>query len=133
MRGLVRAGALALMLAGPAVAQDCGDDADQAALNQCADKAFAAADATLNDRYKAIMARLADDPDTRKLLVTAQRAWLDFRDKECRFAASGVEGGSIEPMIVSGCRQALTEARVAALEVYLACEEGDLSCPVPAE
>lgn len=34
-------------------------------------------------------------------------------------------------MLLAGCLAELTEARAAQLDAYLACEEGDLSCPVP--
>jgi hypothetical protein len=36
-------------------------------------------------------------------------------------------------MLVSGCLRGLTEARTEQLGSYLECEEGDMSCPVPAE
>ena len=73
--------------------------------------------------------------NTRSHLVAGrpQRAWIAFRDAECKFASSGVEGGSVQPMIHSGCLQGLTDARVTQLGSYLKCEEGDLSCPVPGQ
>lgn len=121
---------VALASAPHAEAEDCSGATDQAALNQCADTAYRAADAALNERYRQIVARLEDNPDAHKLLVAAQRAWIDFRDRECAFAASGVAGGSIYPMIVSDCLTTLTEARSAQLANYLDCEEGDLGCPI---
>lgn len=90
------------------------------------------ADKKLNAEYKKIEARLQDDPDTKKLLVEAQRKWIAFRDAECKFQASGVEGGSVYPDILAACEAGLTEARVQDFDRYLSCEEGDLSCPVPA-
>ncbi len=130
----LRAAALALAFAAAAPmasvrAADCTGD-DQASLDQCADEAYKAADATLNKQFKEIEGRLSDSPDAKKLLVAAQRAWIAFRDNECAFAASGVDGGSVYPMIVSDCLAGLTEARSAQFKEYLSCEEGDLSCPV---
>jgi uncharacterized protein YecT (DUF1311 family) len=127
--------ALLLLAAGAcpdlATAQDCGGAASQAELSMCADADYRAADAALNVAYREVEARLADLPDTRHLLVAAQRAWIAFRDASCAFAASGVEGGSIYPMILSQCLAGTTRDRTADLAAYLDCAEGDLSCPVP--
>lgn len=132
------AGALAILIplgiAGAAAAdEDCGNFNTQSEMNDCAAKNYRAADAALGSIYKKVVARLKDDPDGLKLLKDAERAWIAFRDAECSFASSGVEGGSIQPMIEAECFQAQTEARTAMLKTYLACEEGDLSCPLPPE
>lgn len=113
-------------------ADECGNASDQATMNQCADKAYRASDARLNDLYRQIRARLKDDKDTTRILVSAQKAWIAYRDAECNFASSGVAQGSMYPMILAGCLDDLTQNRVASLKIYLNCEEGDLSCPVPA-
>lgn len=118
-------------LAPAAWAEDCANASDQATMNECADKAFKASDTELNALYKQIEARLKDDQDKTKLLVSAQKAWIAFRDAECDFSATGVAGGSVYPMIVLQCRDGLTQNRVKDFKNYLSCEEGDLSCPVP--
>ena len=100
-------------------------------MNACADQAFMKSDAALNAAYKQIMARLADDAATKRLLMTAQRAWLKFRDAECTFVASASSGGTIYPMILAQCRDEITKGRTKVLQSYLNCQEGDLSCPVP--
>ena len=111
-------------------ADDCSDAPDQASMNECAGKLLKAADTELNAKYKEIETRLID-PDTRKMFVKSQRAWIAFRDAECEFQTSGVSGGSIYPTIYAQCMTALTNARLSDFSVYLNCEEGDLSCPVP--
>ncbi|KGM33283.1 lysozyme inhibitor LprI family protein [Inquilinus limosus] len=121
-----------LLAALPAAAQqDCPDDS-QAGLNQCAGDAYKKADAALNAAYKQVMARLKDSEAAAKSLVAAQRAWIAYRDAECDFMSSGVEGGSARPMIVAQCLEQLTTRRADDLKALLNCEEGDLSCPVPA-
>jgi uncharacterized protein YecT (DUF1311 family) len=126
----------AVVLAMPtfAFAQDkCYDAAkDQPALNACADAASKKSDKELNELYKQIEARLNDDADTRKLLVQAQRDWVKFRDAECSFQTAEAAGGSMMPMLTAQCMDGLTQSRVKAFEGYLKCEEGDMSCPVPA-
>ncbi|MEI2299587.1 lysozyme inhibitor LprI family protein [Ensifer sp. MJa1] len=115
----------------PAMAADCADAIDQATMNECADKALRVSDAELNSLYKQMALRLKDDQDAAKLLVSAQKAWIAFRDAECSFSASGVDGGSAYPMVLVQCRDGLTRKRVADFKAYLACPEGDLSCPLP--
>jgi len=124
--------AAALLLASSAAfAQDCPDDS-QAGLNQCAGDAYKKADAALNATYKQVMARLKDSEAAAKSLIAAQRAWIAYRDAECDFMSSGVEGGSARPMVVAQCLEQLTTQRADDLKALLNCEEGDLSCPVPA-
>lgn len=116
-----------------ALSQECNPaDESQAGMNICAAAGFKAEDARLNKTYREIVKRLADDADGKKLLVTAQRDWIAFRDAECVFATAGTAGGSIHPMMVSDCLAGLTKMRTAQLATYLDCEEGDMSCPVPA-
>jgi uncharacterized protein YecT (DUF1311 family) len=112
-------------------AVDCANANDQATMNQCAGQDFKAADKELNTVYQQITGRLKDNPDGKKLLVSAQRAWLGFRDAECKFSSSGVTGGSVYPWVYSSCLTGVTKVRVEALKQYLKCEEGDMSCPVP--
>ncbi|AJO79726.1 MULTISPECIES: lysozyme inhibitor LprI family protein [Pseudomonas] len=119
------------VLIAPAQADDCANATTQTTMNQCAAKQHEAADKELNRLYQRITQRLKDNPQGQRLLVDAQRAWLAFRDTECKFAASGVAGGSVYPLIYSNCTTDLTKARVEAFKTYLKCPEGDLSCPVP--
>ncbi|WP_223480729.1 MULTISPECIES: lysozyme inhibitor LprI family protein [unclassified Pseudomonas] len=114
-------------------AVDCDNATDQATMNQCAAQQNKAADKELNALYQQINARLKDSPESKKQLIGAQRAWIGFRDAECKFSASGVEGGSVYPLIYSNCITDLTKARVEAFKTYLKCQEGDLSCPVPGQ
>ncbi len=120
-----------LMFTSMAFAVDCDNASDQATMNQCAAQQNAAADKELNALYQQITSRLKSKPDSKKQLVGAQRAWVAFRDAECKFSASGVEGGSVYPLIYSNCTTELTKARVQTFKQYLKCQEGDLSCPVP--
>ncbi|MBV7570376.1 lysozyme inhibitor LprI family protein [Pseudomonas sp. PDM27] len=120
-----------LLFTSMAVAVDCENASDQATMNQCAAQQNAAADKELNALYQQITSRFKGNPDNKKLLVGAQRAWVAFRDAECKFSASGVEGGSVYPLIYSNCVTQLTKARVQTFKNYLKCQEGDMSCPVP--
>ena len=125
--------ALGMALLGGAVqAREYGGQTSQAAMSECAGQAYRKSDAALNAAYREIVARLADDEAGRGRLQAAQRAWLAFRDAECAFATAASADGSIHPYLRATCIETLTAARLDQLQAYLACEEGDLSCPVPA-
>jgi uncharacterized protein YecT (DUF1311 family) len=113
-------------------AEPCDSNRSQAELNNCYGAAYKKSDAILNDLYQQLLVRLKNDQVTTKLLGSAQKAWLTFRDAECAFSSSGVSGGTIYPMIHAICLDSLTTKRIADFKTYLKCEEGDLSCPVPA-
>ncbi len=113
-------------------ADDCANAGDQATMNRCADEAYRASDARLNDLYRQIRTRLKDDRETTRMLVAAQKAWVAYRDAECNFASSGAAQGSMYPMTLAGCLDGLTQSRLASFKAYLNCEEGDPACPVPA-
>ncbi len=127
---LVLAG-MAATLSAPARALDCDNATDQASLNYCAGRAYNEADNRLNDLYRVLKERLRAEPNRLARLVSAQRAWIGFRDLECAFAASSVEGGSAHSMANADCLRARTEQRIEALKAYESCEEGDMTCPVP--
>jgi uncharacterized protein YecT (DUF1311 family) len=121
-----------LSMTSSARAADCGADATQTDLDVCAAQAFKKADAQLNADYRQILDRLKGDSATTKLFVGAEKAWIGFRDAECAFATSRSADGSIYPMLEAQCWTGLTQRRLSDLAAYLTCEEGDLSCPVPA-
>ena len=120
------------VFAGPACAQVpalCSNASTQTAMNQCAGKAMAKADAELNALYGQLMAKV--DPKTKDMAREAQRAWLTFRDKECvsRTGGGPDQGGTIWPALYLECKVALTQARSKDLAEQVKCPGGDLSCP----
>ncbi|KVM03612.1 hypothetical protein WJ56_10895 [Burkholderia ubonensis] len=125
---------LLLAVAANAHAQaNCANAADQASMSACAERAYRKSDAELNRAYEAVTARVRANRPLAEKLVSAQRAWVAYRDAECGFSSAGAEGGSVHPMVVSMCLDDLTKARTESLQGYLSCEEGDLACPVPAK
>jgi uncharacterized protein YecT (DUF1311 family) len=122
---------LALALQGSLDAQarehHCSDPQNQMDMNFCADIDFQRADAELNAAWREAIAsarssdreidRRSDQrPPQEAKLREAQRAWLIFRDAQC--TVEGYEearGGSMEPMVFSGCRARLTRERIAQL------------------
>ncbi|MGO4563764.1 lysozyme inhibitor LprI family protein [Rhizobium sp. 2YAF20] len=120
--------ALSILFAfGPARADDaadCGNAATQMDMNSCSDQDYQAADAELNAQYKKTRAAMLEldtglDASLRgaeKALLAGQRAWIDYRDGECEAEGFQARGGSMEPMLVSGCKATLTRARTKELK-----------------
>ena len=96
---------------------DCNNPSTQTAMNLCTDLRYEAADRTLNRAYQALVPNLS--AMRRQKLTDAQLRWIKFRDTECTFVGSLVEGGSMQPMIVSGCKGQITQQRTTDLEAYL--------------
>ena len=107
---------------------DCANANTQSDMNICATADAAQADSALNLVYGKVMKRVTD-PQAKKLLRDAERAWISYRTAECDFVGFSTTGGSIQPMIIAGCLADIARQRTKALEAYLTCEEGDLSCP----
>lgn len=109
------AAVLSAMLAAPAAGKDlCADPQTQTDMNQCALQEAQRADGRLNAAYKALIAQL--DPLRTAKLKMAQRAWIDYRDSECAFQASEAEGGTMAPMLMSGCLATLSDQRTKQLQ-----------------
>lgn len=129
---------LLLMLAQPAELPECdqerADSGNQGAMNQCAYRDYLIADAGLNAQWKVTSelmkqwdadARKYTDPDEPEpayfsSLLKAQRAWLAYRDAQCEsevYAYTG-GGGTIRPLLDSGCRTQLTLARTEELRQF---------------
>ena len=99
----------------------------QQEMNLCANRDFERADAEMNAQYRIMVAamREADKEVDRKFdnqplyydtLLAAQRAWLTFRDQHCLLASFESRGGSMQPMLESGCKAELTRARTKQLK-----------------
>jgi uncharacterized protein YecT (DUF1311 family) len=128
-RVMLTACALAIFDEPLAFAENCGASGVQSEMNACAAEAYRKADAQLNAHYKALLAQYSKvGEETKQSFVKSQRAWLAFRDAECELEASGIEGGSAQPMIIQSCLERLTLIRVKDFERRMSCEEGDLSC-----
>lgn len=118
--------ALLIVLAGPVFAEealDCENAMAQQEMNACAAMDFDEADAELNAVWKEAIAAARDSdtelkdmgddgrPGYEQTLKAAQRSWIGFRDEWCTYSGFQARGGSMEPMLVSGCMADLTRAR----------------------
>lgn len=106
---------------------DCDNAMTQSEMNFCASKDYETADKELNAVYRNTMAAMKKtDTDLGEInesyvgaveaLKKAQRAWIDYRDGQCELAGFEARGGSMEPMLVSGCLADLTKKRTEELK-----------------
>lgn len=68
-------------------------------------------DAVLNAQYQETRAAFADDDTASASLRDAQRAWIAWRDAECRFEYDRYGDGSMRSVSAAGCRMTLTARR----------------------
>ena len=109
---LLFAAALAQAAADDPVENACYEaDYSQQAMTRCAGDALERADKALNAEWAKAVAAFKGDKAAEKLLLDAQRAWLKYRDAHCQAAAYDSLGGSIWPLLNSGCLADLTRKR----------------------
>lgn len=101
---------------------NCNNPQTQSEMNICASIAYQNADRKLNQVYRQLLPKLS--AARKQKLITAQQAWIKFRDSSCEFERSAYEGGSLAPMIYGFCLAAITEQRTNDLRRYL--EDSDL-------
>ena len=118
---------VAAVLTAPAMAQDCNNAMSQSEMNICADRDYQKADKALNAAYADLLAVLSE-PGFKSKLRAAQRSWIAFRDNECVFETADNEGGSIHPMVYSGCLTRLTKERSKAIAALTACQKNAETC-----
>ncbi len=80
----------------------------QMGANYCMANALEMADAKMNATYKKLISVLAEE----KMLRDSQRAWLKFRDLECRLRTSGMGKGSATQYFVDSCNLDITLKRI---------------------
>lgn len=106
---------------------DCNNAMGQQDMNACAAKDYDAADAELNAVWKEARgvakdfdAELSEDlKGAEAALLAAQRGWIAYRDGQCELAGFNERGGSMEPMVVSGCLADLTRKRTKELREFI--------------
>ncbi len=100
---------------------NCKDPQTQVEMTMCAGRAAKSSDRELNQMYRQVRAKYKGTSQDDRL-VTAQLAWMKFRDAECAVSAGRYEGGTMAPMAYAGCVDRLTQQRTKDLARYL--EEG---------
>lgn len=100
----------------------CDKPQTQTDINQCASSNLDAETAALNSVYNRYRASLNEAE--KQQLKEVQLAWIKYRDLDCKFEASGIEGGSMQPFVLSQCLIEQTKTRRMQLEALLRCDSG---------
>ena len=104
---------------------DCNNAMTQADMNQCSAEDYRKADAAMNAQWAETRAVLiewdkttgaAKDAGAAKRLLASQRAWLAYRDQACELEGYSVDGGSMQPLMISGCLAQITTRRTEELK-----------------
>ncbi len=109
---------------------DCDNQRYQVEMNYCAGKEYEVADAAMNAEWKLTVAAMRErdkhidraydsQPTHDATLLASQRAWLTYRDQQCLNESFAARGGSMAPMLHSGCMARLTKARTAELQALV--------------
>jgi uncharacterized protein YecT (DUF1311 family) len=125
--GIALTGMLTMALSVAAQPADpCATQANTIEINQCLSATHAARDKALNAAYQDLLKRLApadrfdttDYPRARKHLIDSQRAWITFRDNDCKGRLVLYETGTIRGAVYAGCLIEHTEQRTRALQAW---------------
>jgi uncharacterized protein YecT (DUF1311 family) len=111
--------ALCAALAGPALAQPaaparCENATSTAAMRECENARLKRAQDGMDAAYRSLQAKL--DARGQEKLRIAQATWRRFRDAEADYQADAVRDGTLAPLVATGVRADLTEARRRELE-----------------
>jgi uncharacterized protein YecT (DUF1311 family) len=79
-------------------------------MNTCAEYRFVEADLELNRLYRELTTR-REERDVRQLRA-AQQAWVRWRDANCAYESSDLEGGSLRALVSLNCGSRLTKERI---------------------
>ncbi|QBE66882.1 lysozyme inhibitor LprI family protein [Pseudoduganella lutea] len=83
----------------------------------CMNRELKESDTRLNVVYKTLVHALVKPQG----LQSVQRAWIVFRDAECKFQNEAEHGGSSYNYSMDLCLMRLTEQRISALEAVMPC------------
>lgn len=97
--------------------QHCEDQLRNLNMTFCMSREREESDQRLNVVYQTLMHSLVKPQSLQKV----QRAWIAFRDAECKFQNESMQGGSGYNFSMDLCLVQLTEQRIAALERVRPC------------
>ena len=91
-----------------------------AGMTACTSEAYNAASRVLKGIYEGQTAKLqggsTDDKESLARLIASQRAWITYRDNDCKLQGITMLGGSGEGSIIVGCLLEATKQRARSLD-----------------
>ena len=86
----------------------------QKEMNEIAKKEFDKANNELNELYDLLIKYL--NAESKKKLISAEKAWIKYRDAHCEAVTYNYQGGSAFYLIKYSCLREITEQRVNVLK-----------------
>ncbi|WP_202743949.1 lysozyme inhibitor LprI family protein [Acinetobacter calcoaceticus] len=103
--------------------EKCSNLPNQSALNNCSSNVLNSANQKINTVYANYMKELS--PTEKLQLKDAQRAWIQYKEKDCQFQSSPVLKGSLYPFVHNACLVKKTETRIKELQDMQECRSGN--------
>jgi uncharacterized protein YecT (DUF1311 family) len=97
---------------------NCVEPQTTTQMNYCSQQEFQSADQKLNRIYQKLIKSLSKQQ--RQRLISAQQAWLKFRDRSCEYEKGQFERGTLASSTYRYCLARITQQRIADIEGYLA-------------
>lgn len=107
------------IVARPAIAQDepCSNAPRDPEFTACWNAEFKKSDADVQQKLHVLAERhRKDEPELHKLMMTAQRAWLAWREASCKVDTFESKGGSGFSVYWDRCRIKMNKARAGQLQ-----------------
>ncbi|KAF3999406.1 uncharacterized protein YecT (DUF1311 family) [Glaciimonas immobilis] len=111
-------------------ADPCKTQNNTMEINACGQKQFEQGDKALNQAYQALLKKLStkDTPDYRNsvirpYVITAQRAWITFRENDCKGLYTYNEGGTLRNVIYLTCMTDHAAQRTKDLKAFTSQEQ----------
>lgn len=104
--------------------------ANQISINICAWHRYKETEKDLENATARLSGALSNN-EQRQALDTAHREFIQFRNATCAFDLARVEGGSMGFSVLYRCRRAYDTRRIHALNYYVDCLAGRVSCELP--
>jgi uncharacterized protein YecT (DUF1311 family) len=109
--------ALVLAAGASSAVLDCNDPMGTSQINECANRRLQSATVTLNTQW-AIAYKFVKTTDAKyaTILLASQRAWLRYRDEQCRAEARFLEGSLHPELVEADCKAHLSLLRAGELK-----------------
>lgn len=106
-----------LLCSASSFAIDCQNAVTTPDLNECAAREQKAVEANLNQVYQRVL-KTVSAPKVRVQFVAAQRAWIKFREADCKAVYEQHADGTIRTVMYLGCMQNRAATRIKELEMF---------------
>jgi len=100
-----------------AQALDCQNAVSTPDLNECAAREQKQVEVKLNQVYQRVL-KTVTASKVRSQFVAAQRAWVKFREADCKAVYEQHADGTIRTVMYLGCMQNRAETRIKELEMF---------------